>query len=233
MNQPRSNPSAVILDTETTAAKETPERKIEVIELAYRDVHTRELFVQRYKPEMPSMWGALAIHGITMQELEGCPPSQNAYDHAPTADTYWIGHNIDFDWRALGSPLQVKRICTLALARSLWPEMDSHTLTAMMYFIKGATPATRNELRSAHSAEADIDFCDTLLQTIMAVTKVRDLDMLWQMSEEARIPKKMTFGKFAGEPISSVDRGYASWYSRQPDADPYLLTAFRRQGLLR
>lgn len=228
----QSSPTAVILDTETTAAKETPERKIEVIELAYRDVHSRELFHRRYKPQMPPQWGALAVHGITMVELNDCEyASAQARADAPPA-SYWIGHNIDFDWKALGSP-SVKRICTLALSRALWPEMDSHTLTAMMYFIKGATPATRTELRSAHSAEADIDFCDTLLQTIMAVAKVRNLDMLWELSEEARIPKKMTFGKFAGQPISAVDRGYANWYRGQPDTDPYLIAAFRQHGLIR
>lgn len=226
-------PTAVILDTETTAAKETPERRIEVMELAYCDVHDRETRVNRYKPSMPPQWGALAVHGITMLEVEGFPPSSQALLDAPIHYTYWIGHNIDFDWRALGSPPQVKRICTLALSRALWPEMDSHTLSAMVYFVKGATPETRALLRDAHSAEADIDFCDTVLQAIMAVAKVRELDDLWELSEEARIPKKMTFGKFAGQPVSAVDRGYANWYLKQPGADPYLLAAFRQHGLIR
>lgn len=224
--------NAVILDTETTTSKATPERPLEVIELAYRNLGTRELFCQRYKPTMPPAWGALAVHGICMQELEGEPPASTAAADAPDI-YYWIGHNIDFDWRALGSPPNVQRICTLALARDLWPEMDSHTLSAMMYFCKGATPATREELRAAHSATADIDFCEHLLGVIMSVTKATSLAQLHAMSEEARIPKKMTFGKFAGEPISAVDRGYASWYARQADPDPYVLLAFRRAGLLR
>lgn len=229
---PQQPDSAVILDTETTTAKATDERPLEVMELAYRDCHTRDLFHKRYKPSMPPQWGALAVHGITMEEVEACQPSAQARHDAPHQASYWIGHNIDFDWQALGSP-PVKRICTLALSRALWPEMDSHTLTAMMYFIKGATPKTREELRSAHSAEADIDFCETLLQTVMAVTKERTLEGLWELSEDARIPKTMTFGKFKGEPIAKVDRGYASWYARQPDTDPYVLIAFRRAGLLR
>ena len=74
MNPQHSELRAVILDTETTAAKETPERRIEVIELAYRDIHSRELFLRRYKPLLSPQWGALAVHGITMVELEGCPP---------------------------------------------------------------------------------------------------------------------------------------------------------------
>lgn len=229
----KPSPTAVILDTETTAAKETPERKIEVMELAYKNVHTRELFLQRYKPSRPPQWGALAVHGITMWDVEHSPPAEQSLRDSPAHITYWIGHNIDFDWRALGSPPQVKRICTLALSRALWPEMDSHTLSAMVYFVKGATPETRALLRNAHSAEADIDFCDTVLQAIMAVAKVRELDDLWELSEEARIPKKMTFGKFADQPVSAVDRGYANWYLKQPDADPYLLAAFRQHSLIR
>ena len=58
------------------------------------------------------------------------------------------------------------------------------------------------------------------------------LERLWAESEEARIPKIMTFGKFKDEPVSKVDRGYANWYRRQPDPDPYLLEAFRRNGLI-
>lgn len=225
---------AIILDTETTTNKETPERPLEVVELAWFPLGKTAAtsgFRSLYKPSMPCTFGATAVHHLLPEDLLDKRPSAQAPKDLPGAQ-YWIGHNIDFDWKALGSP-PVKRICTLAMSRALWPEMDSHTLTAMMYFIKGATPSTREELRSAHSAEADIDFCETLLQTIMAVTKTRELEALWELSEESRIPKTMTFGKFAGQPVSKVDRGYASWYNKQPDADPYLLAAFRQHGLLR
>lgn len=225
--------TAVILDTETTTNKDTPERKLEVIELAYQEMREGAVpYVYRFKPQRPAAWGALAVHHILPEELVDCPPSDTAPACAPQVD-YWIGHNIDFDWKALGSPAGVRRICTLALARSLWPELDSHTLSACYYFVKGAKPETRAALRSAHSAEADLGFCLEILQPMMQLLKTRDLDALWEYSEEARIPKKMSFGKFAGEPISSVDRGYAAWYNRQVDPDPYVIKAFRRAGLLK
>lgn len=226
-------PSAVILDTETTTNKDTPERPLEVIELAYRPLEAEgRAAVWRFKPTRQAAWGALAVHHILPEELENCAPSADAPDYIPQAD-FWIGHNIDFDWKALGSPRGVRRICTLALARSLWPEMDSHTLSACYYFVKGAKPETRAALRNAHSAEADLGFCLEILQPMMQLLKTRDLQQLWEYSEEARIPKKMSFGKFAGEPISAVDRGYASWYNRQADPDPYVILAFRRAGLLK
>lgn len=59
-----------------------------------------------------------------------------------------------------------------------------------------------------------------------------EIARLWQFSEECRIPTVFSFGKFKGQPISAADRGCANWYRRQPDPDPYLLEAFRRNGLL-
>jgi len=225
--------TCLILDTETTTNKDTPERKREVIELAYKPFEGTEETVYRFKPAMPSTFGAMAVHHILPEELDGCPPSSMALEMAPAAWEYWVGHNIDFDWAVLGSPRGPKRICTLALSRELFPDLDSHSLSAVIYHLEGATPATRHMLRNAHSAAADIGFCELLLQHFIRVTKVDTPYELWQISEEARIPKKMGFGKFAGQPISAVDRGYANWYLKQTDTDPYILAAFRRAGLIR
>lgn len=225
--------NCVILDTETTGFRADDGTPAECIELAYRNPVTRELFLRRYLPARPIQWGAIAVHHIMPGELAGCPPSSQALLDAPVSYTYWVGHNIDYDWETLGSPPNVRRICTLALSRSLHPEMDSHSQTAMMYFIQGANETTRARLRSAHSAETDIDLCEILLEHIIGQLNPASLHDLWELSEEARIPKIMTFRKFKGQPISSVDRGYASWYLKQTDTDPYVIAAFRRAGLIR
>ena len=223
--------NAIILDTETTDKKDG-----EVIELAWAewDILTcgmSEPVVTKYKPAKPTTWGALAVHHILPEELEGCFPSSSAPEDVPQHAAYWIGHNIDFDWKALGSPPQVKRICTLALARAHFPDLDSHTQSALMYALFGATPATRDRLKGAHSAGEDIKMCADILQVIVIRLGVKNLSQLWEASEDARVPKIMTFGKFAGRPISAVDRGYSNWYRRQPDPDPYLLEAFKREGI--
>ena len=223
--------TAIILDTETTD-KELPE----VIELAWRGFALGPVIgglsgrgSARFKPKSPSKWGALATHHILMEELEGLPPSAGALAEVPAAD-YWIGHNVDFDWKALDMP-PVKRICTLAMARRLWPEVDSHSLTALMYFVCGATAATREVVRHAHGAAADVEMCGEILRAIIAVAKVNSLEQLYMFSEEARIPTHWTFGKFKDQPIEAADRGYANWCRRQPDFDPYVLEALRRAGL--
>lgn len=220
--------TAIILDTETTRI-ENPE----VIELAYCSYDFAAPgvpTVKRFRPSMPCEYGALAVHHILPSELEDCPPAAQAPAAVPQAD-YWIGHNIDFDWKALGQP-PVKRICTLALARHIWPEVDSHSQSALIYFLFGAIPATRERLRNAHSAEADIALTLSILDSIVGLEGIEDFAELHRLSEHARVPTKFTFGKFRGMPISAADRGYANWYARQPDPDPYMLEAFRRARLL-
>lgn len=218
---------ALIIDTETTGVDEEDQ----VIELAYRSFGSTEApTVERFFPTegVKMKWGALATHHILPQDLQGQPSSLSA--KLPPAD-YIIGHNVDFDWKMLGRP-PVLRICTLALSRRLWPELDAHTLVAMIYFIKGANDRTRELVRWAHGAEEDVLLTVVLLDAIMKHVGIDNIPELWIMSEDARIPRKMTFGKFKGEPVSAVDRGYANWYRKQPDTDPYVLEAFKREGLI-
>lgn len=219
---------AFIADTETTGLDHTSH---EIIELAYKPFDSSDPpVVERFHPSKPIDLGALSTHHILDEELEAEPPSSLAFSRLPPCD-YLIGHNIDFDWNFLGQP-NCRRICTQAMARELWPEIDSHRLVALMYHTKGRTKETRTLVHGAHSAGDDVLMCEQLLRTIMFVAKIEDLETLYLFSEEARIPKVMAFGKFRGQAISAVDRGYSNWYRRQPDPDLYLLEAFRRNGLL-
>lgn len=224
---------AIIIDCETT---DKDPKTCEVIELAWREFKLDAPWEfrggQRFSHREPMKFGAMAAHHILPEEVAHHPhlDSVGLVEDVRNAP-FWIGHNIDFDWECLGRP-PVNRICTLAMARTLWPKCDSHTLSALTYFTQGASPETREKLKSAHSADADVGLCEELLRVIIAEKGVTSLEDLYTFSEDARIPRIMTFGKFKDLPIEAVDRGYANWYRRQPDPDAYLLTAFRRCGLI-
>jgi len=47
------------------------------------------------------------------------------------------------------------------------------------------------------------------------------------MSEAARIPKKITFGKYKGSSIKDLEPSYVAWLLRQDDLDPYLRKALK------
>ncbi len=216
---------AIILDTETTGIKDP-----DVVELAWVQINEETwslapVFQQYYKNDKPIEWGAMSTHHIIPAMLVDKPGQDKI--QIPMAE-YIIGHNIDFDWKALKQP-QIKRICTLALSRLAHPECDSHSLSSMMYYIHGANEATRTKLKNAHSAAADILLCYDILIPLMEKLDIHSLDQLYAVSEDARIPRIMQFGKHKGQPISEVPKGYRDWYRRQEETDPYVLMAFSRK----
>ncbi|QWD91445.1 3'-5' exonuclease [Polynucleobacter sp. MWH-Braz-FAM2G] len=214
-------PQAIIFDIEATDKNDAV--IIEAASLDVTSLHPFEVgnpWVQRYNPGKPISLGALATHHIMDEELVNCPPSSSF--RLPAGTKYLIGHNIDFDWVAIGSP-EVKRICTLALARSLWPDLDSHTQSALLYYFERET--ARDQLRNAHSALADVWICSKIVGQILQKLQPVSLDALWEMSEKARIPKIMPYGKHKGELISQMPTDYKQWLLRQDNVSGYLRKA--------
>lgn len=222
--------TAIIIDTETTGFDEP-----DVIELAHTEPMTNPnespaVHCMRFKPRKAITYGAMSTHHIFESELADCAPWIGPWV-PPNGVTYLIGHNIDFDWKAIGSP-DVKRICTLALARTHWPEVDSHSLGAMIYAT--ATSGERYELRDSlkfsHSSDTDVRLTCRLVTVILAKLECATWEELWQLSETARVPTRFTFGKFKGKLISDIrraDRSYIDWCLRQDFTreDPYLRKA--------
>jgi len=212
---------AIIFDVEATDKHDAV-----IIEAASLDVTSvnplavGNPWVQRYNPGKPISLGALATHHILDEELVDCPASSSF--KLPAGTQYIIGHSVDFDWEAIGSP-DVKRICTLALARSLWPELDSHTQSALLYYFE--RDIAREQLRNAHSALADVWICSKIVAQIIDKLHPVSLDALWEMSEKARIPTVMPYGKHKGELISQVPSDYKQWLLRQDNVSGYLRKA--------
>lgn len=227
--------TAIIFDTETTD-KNNPE----IIEASWMraefacapddpdfpKLQFDDPTTKRFKPVGKISMGAMATHHIQDEDLALCPPASSF--QLPDGVIYLIGHNVDFDWAAAGSPEGVKRIDTLCLARKLWPECDSHTLGALTYYLFRST--ARAALQNAHSAETDVLLTGNLLTAIVekANFTIQSFESLWELSESARIPEIMPFGKHKGEKIANVPPDYKRWLLSQSDVDPYLVKALQQ-----
>ena len=209
---------AIVFDTETTG-----KRNPELIEAAWvrlsnlTPLTISESFNQRYRPDKPIELGAIATHHILDEELINCTPHTEF--QLPQDVVYLIGHNIDYDWNVIGNP-NIKRICTLALARKVWPNLDSHSQSALLYYVD--RDHARDKLKNAHSALADVENCAFILDKICSELKVNSIDDLYNISENARIPSLMTFGKHKGTAIADIPKDYKEWLLKQIDLDPYL-----------
>lgn len=225
--------ATLILDTEVNQLE-----KPEVIELAFakaempkpRCVIAYEVETHRFKPDGEFECGAVAVHGILPDVVEHCRSSKLATTVLPPLE-YCIAHNVDFDADALGLTT-VKRIDTLAISRTLWPQFKCHKLTALMLELLGMNREALELISNAHGAEADVDMCAILLNFIMeevpADVPMVTMDDLWMYSEECRIPTVMSFGKHKGELIADIPADYGKWVMKQPDFDPYVKRAFER-----
>jgi exodeoxyribonuclease X len=140
----------------------------------------------------------------------------------PSDVDYLIGHNVDFDWELIGKP-KLKRICTLALARKVWPDLDSHNQSALLYHLERAT--AREQLRNAHSALTDVGICAAILNHICQQLGVNTIEDLYAESEIARTPTTMPFGKHKGMLLAEVPKDYKKWLLTQQDIDPFLKKA--------
>jgi exodeoxyribonuclease X len=234
--------TALVFDTETNDSVNPKLIEAAGIILGERDVDPDLInlkplrtFSDRYNPGAPSTLGALMTHHILDSELVDCPAADTFA--LPDWTEYLIGHNVDFDWKVIGEP-DVKRICTLAMARFLVPHLDSHKLGALCYYIMG--DKAREMLKDAHSGAADCEITRWLLRWILVEAKLQHpacqlvtWEDLWAFSEHARIPTTMPFGKHKGCPIAELPGDYVAWFLREQknkpegDGDPYLLEALR------
>jgi exodeoxyribonuclease X len=234
---------ALAIDTETTGF-DAPE----VISLAttiplpapVSDLEEIPVALQMFRPSKPISLGALATHHIIEEDLRDCAPWPGSWT-PPAGVEYLIGHHVDYDWEAIGSP-HVARICTLVLSRSLWPDLDSHSLGALTYQFQGRVRA-RELLKHAHSADHDVGLCLLQLREILrALPGIQTWHQLWQASEKARVPVRIGFGKFGPHEawakanggamrcaeIRNYDPGYYRWLLNSCDQvqkDPYLRKA--------
>ncbi len=216
----------LIFDTETTGITDPVLIEAAGIYIEGSPLDKQEnSFIQRYNPGKPISFGAMAIHNILEDDLINCPLSSEF--KLDDRVKYLVGHNIDFDWSVIGKP-NVKRIDTLVMAREVFPKLDSHSLPALSYAL--CEPDRRKKLRetlkNTHNALVDVNLCLDILRKILTIkNELHSWNAIWTFSEEARIPKTMSFGKYKGTLIKDIPDDYRDWLKKQPDIDEYLLKA--------
>jgi exodeoxyribonuclease X len=226
----------LILDTETTGLIEP----IQPVEMAWIELDSdltkiKELgrFERRYKPDKPIEFGAMATSHILEEELQNEISYTQCIFDVPEATEYLIGQNIDYDWKVLGKP-PIKRICTKALSTWLFPGLDSYSQSALLYYCFGRE--AKPLLKEAHNAMCDIEnnlrLFKVLVNSILYTYPDLTIETLWELSEEARIPTVVPFGKFKGQPFNAMDIGYVQWWLYKSDTKPdeYQLKALRKAG---
>jgi len=233
-----------VLDTETTGFQK-PVLPVQVclIELEGddpREFQVGEVWTRTFNPGRPIEYGAMSTHYVSNEVAATYEPWDPAF--LPAVDMF-IGHSIDYDWEAVGSPADVRRICTYAMAKRAWPDLDSHKQGAVLIHLLGAEAAIPL-LQSAHQAEVDATNNMELVRALAKEWDIATWDEFYDLSETCRMPQTMQFGKYgpdkaknyAGMPLEEMvakDASYTKWVLSLDDLDPYLRRAIMnvKEGL--
>lgn len=228
---------AIILDTETHTLNGYP------IEVAYAPIQLQQgkisldkaqIFDQFYQIDEPISYAAMAVHHILESDLIDQPHYTSF--RLPEETVYIIGHNIDYDIRTIQKcgvdTSNIKAICTLALARLVWPDAEAHNISALIYMISKGSEKARDMIKKAHRADMDIILTANILMHIVHHLQIDSIDALYTASEAARIPRVMNFGKHRGTAIADLPNDYIQWLLRQDELDPYLRKALENANIV-
>lgn len=203
-----------VLDTETTSLEGG------VCEIASVDIVDGQIcnpMSDFVKPPEPITVGAMAIHHITNEDVASAPPIEAVIDRYLGADVY-VAHNAKFD-RSKLPQITAPWICTMKLARKLWPELESHGNQFLRYHLQ--VNANVPEGLHAHRALYDCYVTAAILISInqharFTIAQMRDI------TARPSLLHSMRFGKHKGKPfeeIAAIDRGYLKWCLANMDLD--------------
>jgi len=220
----------IILDTETTGASESDR----IIQLGYIVLGAKEMEVHNEfcSTNVPISFGAMEVHGITPDMLEGKPPCQKtkAYERLlefNTPENYIIIHNAPFDLGMLekeGFKTQMKVIDTLRVAKHILPDEEAHRLQYFRYKMELYKEEQKESdalgvVVKAHDALGDV----LILKLFLSKLKERltqefpnenPVEKMVELTNTPILIKIFKFGKYKGktlQEVASSDAGYLRW----------------------
>lgn len=220
----------VILDTETTGASETDR----IIQLGYLVLGGKEIEVHNEfnSSDVPISFGAMEVHGITPDMLEGkvsCIETK-AYKRLlelNMPENYLIIHNAPFDIKMLekeGFVTAMKVIDTLRVAKHILPDEEAHRLQYFRYKMELYKEESKEAAAlgievKAHDAIGDVLVLKLLLTKLktLVMAAFSDANPVEKMVDLTNTPilvKTLRFGKYKGktlEDVAAEDASYLRW----------------------
>lgn len=171
---------------------------------------------QLVNPGRPIPVEARAIHHIGDDDVRNSPDCIHAFEAVTEGgrdDLIYCAHNAAFERNWFnGGPCPW--ICTLKVARRLWPECPSHSNQCVRYFL-GINLDPRDAM-PPHRAAPDAFVTAHILARALKEATVEDMiEWTKQPSLLPRIP----FGKHRGKKWSEAPTDYLDWILRQADMD--------------
>ncbi|MBL0708012.1 MAG: 3'-5' exonuclease [Sulfurimonas sp.] len=220
----------VILDTETTGIGDD-DRAIQLgfMVLGAKDIEVHNEF---FSSDIPIGFGAMEVHGITQEMIEGKPTCQDSQSYKRlcelnTDENYVIIHNAPFDLGMLekeGFISKMKVIDTLRVAKHILPDEEAHRLQYFRYKMgiykdeQKEADALGIEIK-AHDAIGDVLILKLFLSKLKDLVResfpdANPVEKMVELTSTPILVKNFRFGKHKGKTLQEVagsDSGYLRW----------------------
>jgi len=220
----------VILDTETTGTGENDR----VIQLGYIVLGAKEIEVHNEfnGSDVPISFGAMEVHGITQELIEGKPacvetPAYKRLEELNSNENYIIIHNAPFDLKMLekeGFENKMKVIDTLRVAKHVLPDEEAHRLQYFRYKMELYKEEEKEAnalgiVVKAHDAIGDVLVLKLLLSRLKEIVSEQfpsenPVEKMVDLTTTPILVKTFRFGKHKGKELAEVareDAGYLRW----------------------
>ena len=238
------NTRFIVLDTETTGADPSKDKPIEIAFVVVENFVIHKPKSWFIDPERPIPPEASAVHHLVDEDLVGAKTWEKLWPDLKheLIDQVIVAHNAQFDISMLPELKNNPVVCTLRLAKHLWPKgyvsekgfpLANHQQQNLRYWL-GLKIDTQG--LAAHRAAADILVTAELL---LAQIKVYlecggddDLDSFIEFINSPIEVKSLSFGKHANEPLQKVPSNYLEYLmdkDKEKPLDPDLKASIKRE----
>lgn len=228
----------VLLDTETTGAGDTDR----IIQLGFMVLDGKNVEVHNdlCLAPLPIGYGAMEVHGITPDMIEGKPSCTEtsafqALCALNTPENVLIIHNAPFDLGMLAKEdftSKMRLIDTLRCARHLFDDEEAHRLQYFryrlgLYKIEQAEADALGIEVKAHDAIGDVLVLKLFLTELRKRLQERfeGANPIDKMVELTQTPvfytRPLKFGKYKGKTLTEIaeaDKGYLTWMLSNMDS---------------
>lgn len=192
-----------------------------VVEIAWAETDTSLTILNTayslINPGRPISPAASGVHGLLDRHVE-CAPTLDEFVGSAFDDgeILFAAHNAKYDLAFFGPRIKnlVGTLCTLKMARLIYPEAPDHKLQTLRYYLA-------LEGGDSHSAAGDVEVLVNLIKRMVADSNMNLIE-LWHLSQRPVMIDKISFGKHKGKNLRDLPRDYVRWLLTLPDLDDNL-----------
>jgi exodeoxyribonuclease X len=214
-----------VIDTETTGTKPPEAAVCEIASVSVDE--TGKVLLDSgvsslVNPGHPCPADARGVHHLSDAELAKAPPFKDVmrkkFSHLKGSIV--CAHNMPFDWPFIAPGLDgdAMRLCTLKIAKHLYPDSPNHKNQTLRYHLKAEPPASALKGLAPHRALYDA-YCTAFILARM-IKDAGGLDELIRLTSAPVLLKTCHLKAHKGKPWEDVPPDYLRWVLRVADFDP-------------